>query len=66
MSELIGFDRQMRFTALHAYSIANGVGGVVAVFFCPAKPEKDTSHRSVDEGHSNRFRGDRSQRAPKL
>lgn len=66
MSELIGFDRRMRFAALHTYSIANGVGGVVAVFFRPAEPEKDTSHRSVDEGHTNRFRGARGERAPKL
>lgn len=66
MSELIGFDRRMRFTALHTYSTASGIGGVVAVFFHPAKPEKDASHRSVDEGHSNGFRGARSERAPKL
>ncbi|MGH8346056.1 MAG: hypothetical protein ACRES5_05735 [Pseudomonas sp.] len=36
MSEIIGFQQRMRFTALRTFDADLGPGGVVAVFFAPS------------------------------
>lgn len=35
MSEIIGFPVRMRFTALRAFDIRSGLGGVIAMFWGP-------------------------------